>query len=91
MGSISAFKLLTVLKNVERVLAVELLTSAQALDFRSEFSPGSGVSLAHQALRGQIRHAVKDYEVKSDLDQCAEILRNGALLESVESELGPLN
>ncbi|MDX2416663.1 MAG: histidine ammonia-lyase, partial [Xanthomonadales bacterium] len=30
MGSISAFKLLSVLRNVERVLAVELLTSAQA-------------------------------------------------------------
>jgi histidine ammonia-lyase len=91
MGSISAFKLLSVLRNVERVLAVELLTSAQALDFRSEFSPGHGVSLAHKALRGQVEHAVKDYEVKSDLDQCAEILRNGTLLKAVETELGPLS
>ena len=91
MGSISAFKLLSVLKNVERILAVELLTAAQALDFRSAFSPGLGVSLAHKALRKEIRHADQDYEVKSDLDQCAEILRNGALLKSVESELGALN
>jgi histidine ammonia-lyase len=91
MGSISAFKLLSVLKNVERILAVELLTAAQALDFRSAFSPGLGVSLAHKALRKEIHHADQDYEVKSDLDQCAEILRNGALLKSVESELGALN
>ena len=90
MGSISAFKLLMVLRNVERVLAVELLTSAQALDFRSAFSPGHGVSIAHKALRREIEHAVKDYEVKSDLDLCAEILRNGALLKAVENELGPL-
>lgn len=91
MGSISAFKLLTVLKNVERILAVELLTSAQALDFRHAFSPGHGVSLAHKALRTDVRHAIQDYEVKSDLDQCVEVLRSGALLKIVEDELGPLN
>jgi histidine ammonia-lyase len=90
MGSISAFKLLTVLKNVERVLAVELLTTAQALDFRNEFAPGKGVSVAHRAMRQEVRHAVKDYEVKSDLDHCVEMLRNGSLLKAVESELGTL-
>lgn len=90
MGSISAFKLFTVLRNVERVMAVELLTSAQALDFREGFSPGDGVALAHQALRREIPHAVQDYEVRNDLDQCAEILRNGSLLSAVEDELGPL-
>lgn len=91
MGSISAFKLLAVLKNVEHVLAVELLTSAQALDFRSSLAPGHGVAISHQALRKEIKHAVKDYEVRNDLDQCANILRNGTLLSAVENELGPLN
>ena len=90
MGSISAFKLLEVLHNVERVLAVELLTSAQALDFRGSLSPGLGVKLAHQALRNEIKHAIKDYEVRNDLDRCAEILRRGFLLNTVESDLGPL-
>ena len=90
MGSISAFKLLSVLRNVERILAVELLTSAQALDFRSAFAPGDGVSLAHKALRTEIGHADQDYEVRNDLDRCAAILRNGALLKAVENELGPL-
>ena len=90
MGSISAFKLLSVLRNVERVLAVELLTSAQALDFRSSLSPGRGVALAHKALRKEIKHAVRDYEVRNDLDRCAGMLRQGSLLKVVESELGPL-
>lgn len=91
MGSISAFKLLSVLRNVECILAVELLTTAQALDFRSEFSPGHGVALAHQSLRKEIQHADQDYEVRNDLDHCASILRSGELLRVVESELGPLN
>ena len=91
MGSISAFKLLSVLRNVERVLAVELLTTAQALDFRSTLSPGRGVAIAHRSLREQINHADKDYEVRKDLDQCAEILRNGSLLKAVEDQLGRLD
>jgi len=91
MGSISAFKLLKVLRNVELILAVELLTSAQALDFRGSLLPGRGVALAHKALRREIRHAEQDYEVRNDLDQCAEILRSGALLKVVEDEIGPLS
>jgi len=91
MGSISAFKLLKVLRNVELILAVELLTSAQALDFRGSLLPGHGVALAHRALRQEIRHAEQDYEVRNDLDQCAEILRSGALLKVVEDEIGHLN
>jgi len=91
MGSISAFKLLTVLRNVEQVLAVELLTSAQALDFRGTVSPGHGVALSHRTLRREIKHAVRDYEVRNDLDLCADILRSGTLLQAVENELGPLS
>jgi len=90
MGSISAFKLLSVLRNLELILAVELLTSAQALDFRGALLPGHGVSLAHKALRREVRHADRDYEVGNDLNQCAEILRSGVLLKVVENELGPL-
>lgn len=90
MGSISAFKLLSVLNNVELILAVELLTSAQALDFRGSLLPGHGVALAHAALRKEIRHAEQDYEVRNDLDQCAKILRSGALLKAVENVIGPL-
>ena len=90
MGSISAFKLLAVLDNVEIVLAIELLTSAQALDFRGSLAPGRGVAVAHQALRSEIQHAVKDYEVRGDIDLCTDMLRSGRLLDVVENELGPL-
>lgn len=90
MGSISAFKLLGVLHNVEWVLAVELLTSAQALDFRASLAPGHGVAIAHRTLRREMEHAVKDYEVRGDLDRCADMLRSGTLLKAVENVLGPL-
>lgn len=90
MGSISALKLLSVMRNVERVLAVELLTAAQALDFRAPLKPGNGVQLAYQALRNRIGHAHEDYEVRNDLDICADVLRSGELVSIVENALGPL-
>ncbi len=90
MGSISALKLLSVLRNVECVLAVEFLTAAQALDFRAPLKPGEGVLVAHELLRGQIPHADRDYEVRNDLDLCADLLRRGELVSGVESKIGPL-
>jgi len=81
---------LSVLRNVERVLAVEFLTAAQALDFRAPLKPGRGVLIAHELLRSQIEHAQKDYEVRSDLDLCATILRQGDLAAGVEAEIGSL-
>jgi len=79
MGSISALKLLGVLRNVEQVLAVELLTAAQALDFRAPLKPGNGVERAHRRTREDVAHADRDYEVAGDIDRCAELLRAGAL------------
>jgi histidine ammonia-lyase len=90
MGSISALKLLSVLKNVERVLAVELLSAGQALDFRAPLEPGKGVRLAHEMLRGLVGHADRDYEVRNDLDTCAAILRRGDLARAVGTALGEL-
>jgi len=91
MGSISALKLLSVLRNVERVLAVELLCASQALDFRIPLKPGRGVQFAHEMLRAQIGHAQKDYEVRNDLDLCASILSSGKLAEAVESRIGAIS
>lgn len=90
MGSISAIKLLAVMRNIERVLAVELLTAAQALDFRSPFKPGRGVSIAHRVLRDHVAHADRDYEVRNDLDKCAELLRTGALSAAIADQLEDL-
>jgi len=90
MGSISALKLLGVLKNTERVLAVEMLCAAQALDFRKPVKPGDGVAVAHALLRDKINHADADYEVGNDLDTCADILRSGELLRAVDNAVSGL-
>jgi len=83
MGSVSALKLLKVLENVEHVLAIELLTACQALDFRHPLRPGRGVALCHQYVRQQVPHATEDYLVQHDLRNCAGIVREHRLPELI--------
>lgn len=85
MGSISALKLLSVLHNVEHVLAVEMLTAAQALDFREPLKPGHGVHLAHRMIRDTVVHADEDYEVGADIDACTRLLRSGEWVERLRT------
>lgn len=91
MGSVSALKLLTILENAEHVLAVEMLSAAQALDFRKPLKPGHGVHQAHQLIRQHISYAEQDYQVGADIERCAELIRSGQLIEAVEQATGSLN
>lgn len=91
MGSIGALKLLQILENTEHVMAVEMLSAAQALDFRRPLKPGTGVSVAHQLIRQQVGHATQDYQVGDDITRCTELIRAGKLVSAVEDTIGKLN
>lgn len=83
MGSISALKLLEVLQNVEHVLAIELLTAAQALDYRLPLRPGRGVEVAHGHVRRRIPHRESDHVFDTDLATALALLRDRTLLAAV--------
>lgn len=80
MGSIGALHLLRVLRNVEQVLAIELFTAAQALDFRAPLRPGRGVEIAHQLIRDRIQHASEDRLFRDDIEKAVAVIRNGEIL-----------
>jgi len=88
MGSVGAVKLWQVLENVENVLAIELLTAAQALDYRAPLRPGRGVEIAHQFVRGVVPHREADYLFQDDMRPCVDLVRTSALQKVVEEELG---
>ena len=90
MGSVAALKVYDVLANAEHVLAIELLTVAQALDYRRPLRPGRGVETAHRFLRAEVPHREADDDFGDDVARCLDLVRSGALLEAVESDLGPL-
>jgi histidine ammonia-lyase len=90
MGSISALHLLKVYENVETVLAIELFTAAQALDFRKPLKPGKGVDIAHEYIRKRIPHATEDQYFKDDISKATELIRDRDLIESVEAAVSKL-
>jgi histidine ammonia-lyase len=85
MGSISARHARAVLANVERILAIELLVAAQALDLRLAASdgaaPGAGVAEALARVRARVRHLDGDREPGPDLAGATALVRDGALAD----------
>ncbi|PWN05513.1 histidine ammonia-lyase [Rhodohalobacter mucosus] len=91
MGSISAIHLLRVFENLEQVLGIELFTASQALDFRKPLRPGRGVEIAHNYIRQQIPHAVKDQYFRDDISKAVAEIRRSEIIEMMDREHIALN
>lgn len=83
MGSISATKLYRVLRNVETIFSIELVTAAQALDYRLPLAPGRGVKVAHEFVRSHLPHREEDYLFQEDLRPCLDLVRSGEIQRAV--------
>jgi histidine ammonia-lyase len=83
MGSIAARHARRVLEHVERIVAIELVVAAQALDLRMRSldgaAPGAGVADALALVRGRVRHLDADREPGPDLAAATELVHSGAL------------
>ena len=87
MGSIAARHARQVLEHVERILSIELLVAAQALDLRLAAlagggdppEPGIGVREAHRLVRGRVDHLDADREPAPDLAAALTIVKGGSL------------
>ena len=90
MGAWGARKALRVVENAERVLAVEALCAAQALDLRRPLVAGRGVEAARAAVRGAVPFRTDDTAFEPDLEAAADLVRSGRLAAAAEAEVGPL-
>ena len=81
MGSIGAVKLLRVLDNLEKILAIELICSAQAFDFHKPLKSGIKIDKCHDYIRSKINHCKKDKIFTLDIDNAIEIIRSKKLVE----------
>jgi histidine ammonia-lyase len=96
MGATAARHARDVLDNVERIVALELLVGAQALDLRREAvaaglgveavaapSPGAGVAEAHRRIRKVVQRLDADREMGADIAAATRLVRSGALVDLV--------
>jgi histidine ammonia-lyase len=97
MGSISAHKVWQVLHNVQTVIAIEMMTAAQGIDF-SRVHPttgkimtaGLGVEAAYGTVRKRIKHLGSDRVLHDDIQTACEMVRDGSVVRSVEKTVGKL-
>ncbi len=85
MGSISGRKALQVLGNVEKILAIELLTAAQAFEFRKPLKSGVLLDKIHKKLRKQVSFANKDRVFADDIEIGLEMVKNQEIIKTVET------
>ncbi len=90
MGSIAARKAREIVTNVEMVLAVELLSAAQAVDLRERRGLGQGTKVAHDLIRSKVPFVDRDRALYPDMEAIAGLIRSGELVRAVERAVGSL-
>jgi histidine ammonia-lyase len=90
MGTYGCRKARTIFENAIIVIAIELVSAAQALDFHAPLQPGRGVQIAHARIRSEIKHLDRDRYLRPELDRMTLLIRAGVLIDEVEDAMGPL-
>ncbi len=85
MGSISGRKALQVIENTEKILAIELLTAAQAFEYRKPLKSGWFLEKAHELVRSRVSFAEEDRVFADDIQAGLELIRSGALIRLLDS------
>ena len=81
MGMTSATKLRSVVKLAEMTTAIELMTAAQALDYRAPLAPGRGVKHAYDLVRGLVRPLTEDRATAKDVEEIVSAIGRGVFDE----------
>lgn len=87
MGSIAAQKCYKIMKNLEAVLAIELMTAAQAIEFLLPLKCGKGTAVAYDKVRSVIPPADVDRFLYPDLQKVISLIRDRSLLTAVEKKV----
>lgn len=90
MGSIAARKAREVLKNVQNILAIELLCASQATDYRLPLVLGRGTRNAYDQIRERVRPLQKDRVLSNDIALLQRMLFSPAFLNRIQEITGQL-
>jgi histidine ammonia-lyase len=90
MGWSAARKLRTALRNLGRILAIELMCAARGLDMRAPMQPAAGSAAALRALRERVEGPGPDRWLSPELAEAEQLVRDGTLLAAVEDAVGAM-
>ena len=87
MGTIAARKARDIMDNIRKVLAMEILTSVQAIDLRGKKKLGVGTEAAYNIIREHTSFIDKDRIMYKEINTCEDIIKDNLLVETVEEAL----
>jgi histidine ammonia-lyase len=90
MGMAAALKAMKIFENASYVVAIELLCSAQGLDFRKPLRAGTGAEAAYSLVRSWISHLKDDRILHHDINKARKMVLKGEVLSAVEDAVGEL-
>jgi len=90
MGPIAARQARSVVANVRRILAIEALAAAQAIEFHRPLKTSDALEAVHAVVRGAIHKYDADRIMGPEIEMAAELVRCGDLLRAAESKAGDL-
>lgn len=91
MGWSAARKLRRALDGLTRVLAIEALTAARALDLRAPLTPSPATAAVRSVLRERVGGPGTDRYLAPEIEAAVELAASGALVAGAESVVGPLD
>ncbi len=91
MGSISGRKALQIIENVEKILAIELLTAAQAFEYRKPLKSGVLLDSVHHFLRTKVPFAAEDRVFSDDIEIAIDVIQSGAIITLIETVMREKN
>lgn len=86
MGWGAGRKLVTVLDNAARVVAVELMCAAEGVDLRSPLRPGRGTAAAHDLIRRAVGRLDRDRPPGPSIEAVARLVEGGEFRHVARSE-----
>lgn len=81
MGSISARKSLKIVENLEKILAIEMLTAAQGFDFRKPMKSNILLDEMHDLIREHISFADTDRLFYGDIEKAIKLLQSKEIIK----------
>jgi len=84
MGAWAARKVLRVVENTERVLAIELLAACQGLTHRLPLKPSRALQAVYELVRSRVAPLTTDRYMGPDLNAATELVKSGAVWAAVK-------
>lgn len=85
MGATSALKAREVVRNVQTVLAIELLCAAEGIDYRRPLRTSAPLESVHAHIRAHVPHLNADRPIYLDIESAACMVRDGSIREAASS------